>query len=202
MAVMERNSEHYVGYEYMEVKAEGSRASMYMDAYRSFGWEPDENLNAGYHQNPCQSHVGRQKEGTVLLRFKRDRKLVNKTELTRLQRNFEDCMHQIDVLEKSKTSKGTMVSISIGIVGTIFMAGSTFAVTASPPVIWLCILLAIPGFAGWILPYFCYKAIVLKRIKTVNPLIEEKYDEVYEICEKGSRLLGKKEGNGDKGSNL
>lgn len=52
----------------------------------------------------------------------RDRKLVNKTELTRLQRNFEDCMHQIDALEQSKTSRGMMISISIGIVGTIFMA--------------------------------------------------------------------------------
>lgn len=54
--------------------------------------------------------------------------------------------------------------------------------------IWLCVLLAIHGFAGWILPYFCYKAIVSKRTKTVNPLIEEKYVEVYE---KGNRLLGK-----------
>ncbi len=183
MAVMEKNSEHYVGYEYMEVEAGDSKASMYIDGYRNFGWEQDGNLDIGYHQNPY--------DRTVLLRFKRDRKLINKAELTRLQRNFEDCMHQIDVLEKSKTTKGIMVSISIGIVGTIFMAGSTFAVTASPPIIWLCILLAIPGFAGWILPYFCYKAMVSKRIKTVNPLIEKKYDEIYEICEKGSRLLGK-----------
>lgn len=202
MAVMGKNSEHYVGYEYMEIETGGSKASMYIDGYRNFGWEQDENLNAGYHQNSYYKHVGRQKEGTILLRFKRDRKLVNKMELTRLQRNFEGCMHQIDVLEKSKTGKGMMVSVSIGIVGTIFMAGSTFAVTASPPIIWLCILLAIPGFVGWILPYFCYKAIVSKRIKTVNPLIEKKYDEVYEICEKGSKLLGKNGGNEDESSNL
>lgn len=34
-------------------------------------------------------------------------------------------------------------------------------------------------------------AFVSKKAKIVNPLIEEKYDEVYEVCEKGSRLLGK-----------
>lgn len=198
MAVMERNSEHYIGYEYMEVKAEAGRASMYIDGYRNFGWEQDENLNAGYYQNPA---VPRDK-GTVLLHLKRDRKLVNKMELTRLQRNFEDCMHQIHELEKSKTTKGVIVSLSVGLFGTVFMAGSTFAVTASPPVVWLCVLLAIPGFAGWILPYFCYRAIVAKRTQTVNPLIEEKYDEAYEICEKGSRLLGRNGGNDDEGSDL
>lgn len=190
MAVMEKKSEHYAGYEYMEVKVEAGRASMYIDGYRNFGWEQDENLNAGYQMNPYQKPIGRGDGGTVLLRLKRDRKLMNKMELTRLQRNFEDCMHQIDALEKSKTTKGLMVSLSIGLIGTVFMAGSTFAVTASPPVIWLCVLLAIPGFAGWILPYFCYKAIVAKRTQTVNPLIEEKYDEAYEICRKGSGLLG------------
>ena len=111
-------------------------------------------------------------------------------------------MRQIETLEKSKMSLAKSVSISVGVAGTIFMAGSTFAVTASPPIIWLCVLLAIPGFAGWILPYFFYKAIVSKRTEIVNPLIEDKYDEAYEICEKGSRLLGKKGGIQDAGSNL
>lgn len=202
MAVMERNSEHYIGYEYMEVKAEAGRASMYIDGYRNFGWEQDENLNAGYYQNPYQNPSGRRDKGTVLLHLKRDRKLVNKMELTRLQRNFEDCMRQIHELEKSKTTKGLIVSLSVGLFGTVFMAGSTFAVTESPPVVWLCVLLAIPGFAGWILPYFCYRAIVAKRTQTVNPLIEEKYDEAYEICEKGNRLLGRNGGNDDEGSDL
>ena len=43
------------------------------------------------------------------------------------------------------------------------MAGATFAVTAQPPQILLCIILAIPGFLGWILPYFLYKAGVRKQ---------------------------------------
>ena len=69
------------------------------------------------------------------------------------------------------------------------MEGATFAVTAQPPHILLCIILAIPGFIGWILPYFLYKAGVRKQTEKMTPLIEEKYDEIYEICEKGNRLL-------------
>ena len=65
------------------------------------------------------------------------------------------------------------------------MAGATFAVTAQPPHILLCIILAIPGFLGWILPYFLYKAGVRKQTEKMTPLIEEKYDEIYESARKG-----------------
>ena len=45
----------------------------------------------------------------MTLRLKRDRKIVNKTELTRLQRNFEACVREIQSLENSKTSKATIM---------------------------------------------------------------------------------------------
>ena len=69
------------------------------------------------------------------------------------------------------------------------MAGSNFAVVADPPIIWLTILLAIPGFLGWILPYFLYQMLVRKKTMEIEPLMEEKYDEIYTICEKGTNLL-------------
>ena len=82
-----------------------------------------------------------------------------------------------------------MWALFIGLLGTAFMAGSVFAVTAQPPHIILCIVLAIPAFAGWVLPLFVYRKIVQKQTEKMIPLIEEKYDEIYEICEKGSKLL-------------
>ena len=121
--------------------------------------------------------------------MKRNRKIVNKMELTRLQRNFEACMAEIASLEKSKTSAATVYALIIALIGTAFMAGSTFAVTAPAPQILLCIILAVPGFIGWILPVFVYRRTVRKKTKELNPLIEEKYDEIYELCEKGSKLL-------------
>ena len=110
-------------------------------------------------------------------------------ELTRLQRHFEACAKEIEALEKSKTSVASIWAFIVGFIGTAFMAGSTFAVTHEPPMILLCILLAVPGFIGWALPYFLYHHIVVKQTKKIQPMIEAKQDEIYDICEKGHSLL-------------
>lgn len=175
---MESDRKNFVGYEYKDIDVDSKKSSLYMDGFQNFGWELDEN------QPP------RTETGTVRIRLKRDRKVMNKTELTRLQRNFEDCMDQIEKLERSRYLQANIAAITAGVAGTVFMAGSTFAIVAEPPILWLCILLAVPGFAGWAAPYFVYRIMLRKRTKIVNPLIEDKYDEIYEICEKGNHLLG------------
>lgn len=184
---MEENGtkqKEFVGYEYKEVIADKSRVSLLVDGYENFGWEVDGNISEFYEE--CKNP---QKQNKVILRLKRNRKIINKMELTRLQRNFESCVREIEMLEKSKTSSATMYALILGILGTAFIAGSTFAVTAQPPHIILCILLAIPGFLGWILPYFVYRRVLGKQTEKVTPLIEDKYDEIYEICKKGNRLI-------------
>ena len=167
----------YISYEYKELNVKKDRASFYLDCYENFGWQQDEKFPSTEHGEMMN------------LKLKRNRKLVNKMELTRLQRHFEANMEDIFSLERSKTSQATIVALVIGILGTAFMAGSVFAVTAQPPIIWLCIVLAIPAFIGWILPYFAYKKVKEEKTKKVTPYIEEKYDEIYEICEKGHSLL-------------
>lgn len=167
----------FIGYEYKEISVPGEQASMYMDCYENFGWEPDENV------------VISQRNHTAAIRMKRNRKIVNKMELTRLQRHFESCAREIDKLERAKTSVAMVWALTIGMTGTVFMAGSVFAVTHCPPVYWLCILLAVPGFVGWIAPFFIYRRKVDTQTKKLQPMIEAKYDEIYEICEKGHSLL-------------
>lgn len=179
---MKNERKEFITYEYKEIIADLEKASFLLDGYENFGWKPDENfaayMNSAYSTHPCK----------VILKLKRNRKIINKMELTRLQRNFEACMKEIEMLERAKTSKATMYALIIGMLGTAFMAGSVFAVTAQPPCIVLCILLAIPALLGWITPYFVYKAAVRTQTGKLTPLIEEKYDEIYEICEKGNRL--------------
>jgi len=172
-----RGGKDYIGYEYKIVTVDSDKTSMYLDAYENFGWMPDDAVPA------------RQFVGVVTLKLKRDRKILNKAELTRLQQHFEACMDEIAALENSKTSKATIYSIVVGLVGTAFLAGSVFAVTAEPPIIWLCVLLGIPGLVGWALPYYLFNLFARKRALEVTPLIEQKYDEVHEICEKGNALL-------------
>lgn len=178
-----RQQKSFVGYEYREIVTDSGRRSFLLDGYESFGWEEDGSMtDSGAARNAAPQQ-------RAVLRLKRNRKIVNKMELTRLERNFEACVDEIDRLEKAKTSAATMYAIILGVIGTAFMAGSTFAVTAQPPHYILCILLAVPGFLGWIVPYFLYKKLVEKQTKKIAPLIEAKYDEIYEICEKGNKLL-------------
>lgn len=166
-------SREFVGYEYKEIAVDKNNLPFLIDGYENFGWELVE--------NPVHE------KKTVQL--KRNRKIINKTELTRLQRNFESCIGEIEKLEKAKTSAATAAALLIGMIGTAFMAGSVIAVTADPPQLFRCAFFAVPAFAGWITPYFVYRQIVARQTGRMNLLMEEKYEEIYEICERGNRLL-------------
>lgn len=120
-------------------------ASMYIDCYETFGWEVDGNIyTSGSY-------------GMTTIRMKRDRKIINKMELTRLQRQFEACAREVQNLERSKNAIATAWALGTGLIGTIFMAGSVFAITHVPPIYWLCALLAVPAFAGWACSWFLYR---------------------------------------------
>lgn len=168
------SEKNFVGYEYTNVTVKRSVANLYEDSYENFGYELESKSDI----------VG--KIDSVLMRFKRDRKIRNKSELTRLQRNFDSCVNEVIELEKSKYIMASIVAYIIGIIGTAFMAGSVFFVTAGMVV--PCIILAVPAFVGWALPYFLYKNIVKKKTAELTPLIDEKYDEIYDICEKAHSL--------------
>lgn len=182
------NIRRYIGYEYKEVKADSAKASFLIDGYENFGWQVDTNV-AGNVQEERKRNLGIEISDKITIRLKRERHIINKAELTRLQRNFDACVREIEELEKRKTSSAAMVAVTTGIIGTAFMAGATFAATAQPPHILLCTILAVPGFIGWILPFFLYRRIVKAKTEEISPLIEGKYDEIDEICEKGNRLL-------------
>ncbi len=165
----------FVGYEYQELTVKSGMLSVYADGYENFGWKlEDTTFPSG-------------KPDSVVMRLKRDRKIRNKTELNRLQRQFDAIASDIVSLESSKRVKASIFAYIVGIVGTAFMAGSVFSVTAGQ--IFPCILLAIPAFIGWSLPYFLYRYIEKNRIVAVTPLIDSKYDELYAVCEKANGLL-------------
>lgn len=177
MSELRKDGGQFVGYEYKEISADGERAAFCLDCYESFGWVLDERT----------SENGSVEKGKYLL--KRERKIINKMELTRLQRHFEACMDEITALERSKTSNATIWAIVVGLIGTAFMAGATFAAVHVPPLYVLSTILAVPGVIGWVLPNFIYKKLAAKRIRVVSELVEQKYDEIYEICEQGNKLL-------------
>lgn len=168
-------SGNFIGYEYHSIIAPCEMESIYTDGYENFGWTREE---------AAASPVG---SGTVNMKFKRDRKIRNKVELTRLQRQFEACVNEIITMEKSKTARATVIAFTIGILGCVFLGGATFSYLAG--ILPLMVILAIPGFLGWVLPYFCYRGILAKQGAAIAPLIEKKHDEIYDVCEKASHLL-------------
>ena len=162
----------FVAYEYQERTVEQRYASHDRDNCGCFGWHP-------WGELPDK----------VILRLKRDRHIPNRTELTRLQRKFEVIMEDVRRLEGSGERQATVVSLACGLAGTVFMGGSTFAVTAATPIVWLCAVLAVPGFTLWGAAYPLYRYVRKRRTREVQPLVEGKLDEMYEVCEKASRLL-------------
>ena len=168
----------FVAYEYQEHTVEQRYASYYEDGYGYFGWQVE-----------TQQPHGVEQQGRETLRLKRDRHIPNKTELTRLQRQFEAIMEDVRRLENSAQNQATMAALGCGMAGTVFMGGSTFAITAAAPIVWLCAVLAVPGFILWGTAYPLYRYVQKRRAREIQPLVEGKLDEMYEVCEKASRLL-------------
>ena len=167
---------NFVGYEYRDVTVSRDMESMYADSYHNFGWMLDSTSTPTVGLN------------VITMKFKRDRKIRNKAELTRLQRQFDAYVSEITSMEKSKAYSASITAYSVGLLGAAFMAGSTFAFLGG--FIPLFIVLAIPAIAGWILPYFLYNSTYSKKAAVVGPLIDNKYDEIYEICARANSLLG------------
>jgi hypothetical protein len=171
------NEEQFIAYEYKSVTAACGLESIYLDGFRNFGWEPDGSV-------PFFSPKG---TTAVMLKFKRDRNIKKKGDLARLERQFEGSIQEIAVLEKSKTSIASIAAFTIGIIGAAFMAGAVFAYMAG--MLPLMVILAVPGFLGWIFPYFGYMKIKAKQVQKITPLIDKQYDAVYDLCEKAHALL-------------
>ena len=173
---MEKSGADYMGYEYITRTVPKELVSMYLDAYPQFGWEQDSN-------RPMTEAPGH-----VTLNFKRDRRICNKMELTRLQRSFDSCVGQIIRMEQSKSTMPTLWAITVGIIGCFFMAASVMAVSGSVQHWLACAVFGAPGVCCWVTPYFLYRALLERQIDRLSPLIEKKYDELYEICEKAAQI--------------
>ena len=171
-----RNENGFVGYEYQEITVKHKASErLYIDNYKNFGWTFE-----GYE--PSIQNVM-----STTLKFKRDRRIMNKAELTRLQRQFDSSVKEIEKLEFSKAINASVIAYGIGILGAGFTTGAIFAFLGSLTV--LGIILAIPALVGWVLPYFCYNRALESKTEKVTPLIEQQFDEIYEVCEKGNNLI-------------
>ena len=165
-----------VGYEYKDVVVNRNLEALYTDSYENFGWQME-----GADFPPSFSPTA------VTLKFKRDRKIRNKAELSRLERQFNTYADEVLKLEREKSLTASVTAYVIGVIGAGFTVGSVFAFLAgSLPA---AIILMVPALLGWVLPYIFYTSIRKKKTAHVTPLIDSKHDEIYDVCLKANSLL-------------
>lgn len=166
---------NFVGFEYTEITIKQFVSTLCVDGYVNFGWELE------------RTSYPASKPDSVELKFKRDRKNRKNTKLAQLQQKFEECLTEVSKLEASKNNVATLYAMVVGIIGTAFMTGAVFAIVSN--MIPLGVVLAVPAFIGWGLPYFIYKKMLKQQTAKITPTLDQKYDEIYAVCENANTLL-------------
>lgn len=180
----------FIAYDYLKLEVLPDLEQLYVDCYQSFGWEltkvSETNINQDYYIN------GRTflEKPLVTLKFKRNRKIKNKAELLKLQKDMEDYFKKIDKLKKEPELIGTIYSMILGVVGLLFIIFSILSLTSKTPFYILGVINGIVGVVGVILAFFMYNK-KRKQLQEKNEiLIEEQYNNIYELCEKANNLIG------------
>lgn len=189
-----KNSEtkDFVAYEYISINVTSEKEALYTDCYENFGWRLTSSAsNIGlvdqedYYIN--NSNVNGNK--LINLKFKRDRKIPNKAKVIALQNKCEKGLKELTRLEKEPNSKGSFYASLSATIGTVFLAVSVFAITATNPNYIIGILIGIIGLIAWCLSYPVYKKIKIKQETINTSLIEEQYNIIYDSCEQAQKLL-------------
>ncbi len=176
-------SQEELTYEYLEVVNDSSLIPLLMDGYESFGWEITKQTQL-MQEEKNGKHLSNEKLG-----LRRNRHILNKMELTRLQRNFESCVVELVKMEKNKKRKGRTTAISMTIIGCTLVAISVFFITMSIHIV-ASTVIGLIGIIMWILSIPVYRKIVESETKRINSLIDQKYEEIYIICAKGKKIQG------------
>ncbi|MCO7127511.1 hypothetical protein NIE88_17275 [Sporolactobacillus shoreicorticis] len=205
MSDIQNKEKTFVAYEYKRVTVHCYLEGMLKDSYHHFGWKLEKSEPAVVKHvwvplcvvlAPLAlipgSPVGKMivdhgSETKITLTFKRDKLICNKTKLNRLQSRFEASVKMISSLDKSKRTTAAALSCVVGLIGTVFIGISIFGYLAG--MLPLSIVMAVPGFAGWILPYFIYQAAKNLKTSKVAPQIDKLYDIIYDLCAKADTFL-------------
>lgn len=171
----ESNETKFVIYEYISVPVRQTMETLYADCFKNFGWTLE---NSVLNISDINS---------VILKFKRDRRIKNRKDITELQRKCENALVSIERLERSRAMTATMLSLVIGVIGVAFIVGAVFSFLAK--MIPLFILLGVVGLVGCALPYFAYDKIREKKALEIAPLIDDQYEIIYDACEQASKML-------------
>ena len=184
-----KNSEtkDFVAYEYMQVKVTSEKEALYIDCYENFGWKLTSSSNTLIDKEDY--YINSNINGNINLKLKQNRKIPNKAKIITLQKKCENGLRELNRLEKEPNSKGSLYAVTVAVIGTIFVALSVFAITATSPIYWLGVITGIIGLIEWFLAYPIYNKVKRKQEEMNTSLIEEQYNTIYDSCEQAQKLL-------------
>ena len=197
------NKENFVAYEYKNVTVKRNSAGMYIDCMENFGWSLVENdgydvgalltnlnpVNLGKNIANAAQSFGETADPseTMTLKFKRDRRIENKQQLEKLEREYEDALSAIQKAERKNAAQTMGISLGTGIIGTVFIGLAVYNFVFSNTV--LGVVFAAIGAVGWAIGFFSNMKIGKKKSSQTEPYVQEQLNIVYSSCEKAHALL-------------
>ena len=164
----------FVAYEYTNVDIPREKAPLYADIYRSLGWTDD-----GHHDGTASA-------GHVTLTLKRNRDLAHRDVLHQLQKSMEQALHAIERLEASEHTRPTAGAMTVGLLGSVFMAGSVFSLLDDLTL--LSIVLGVVGIGLWCVAYPTFRVLRSGRRAAVRAQLDREYDLIYDHAAKAHQL--------------
>ena len=125
-------STEFVAYEYTLVRAPRDLARLHEDTYRSFGWTVTDE---------------RAVPGGIEFNLKRDRSIRTRSAIAELERKVERSLTTIGRLSSSPRAVALTSAMTIGLIGTAFLAGSVFTLLGG--FIFASVALGVVGLLGW-----------------------------------------------------
>lgn len=156
-------------YDYISVNCTSKMVNLITDIYENLGWEK---TSTGFN----------------VVNFKRNHRINHKNELNKINRELNKNIETINRLEKQKVFLAQVVSIIIGIIGTLLLGGGMALIMEFNQMI-LGIILAVIGLIIALPAYSIYKMIFEKKNDKVMRLIEEEYDKITLKCDEAQKYL-------------
>lgn len=168
----------FVSYEYRTINVKAKDQIKVIDMYEAFGWEVTSTTTA--------------RIDGVTMSLKRDRKQKHKQELIKLERQAEDMYKTVSSLRRAKTAGASVFAYIFGSIAALILGGGmslTMLMSNSIPAFVGGVILGIIGIILCGANYFIYKKLVIKKTKSLLPVIDDTEEKLANLLEKGNDLL-------------
>ncbi len=170
------DKDYFVIYEYTSLEVKKILESLYIDSYQYLGWDLEGSFPT-YSKN------------TVILKFKRDRKIRNYPSMLDLQEKGDLALGAISQMEDRQHLTAVKTAIGTGAIGILFFIISILGFSAGKTS--SAILLTFLGLAGCGLSYLSYLNTLKKTITKMDPLFDRQLEILYGVCEQAKYLLSR-----------